>query len=210
MWRQGSWWRMSSVGLPCVPLAAWLHPSLGWTKSCRSGPSAAEPHERAAHALTTMLRIPDDHARHLAAVRCRKGLGAGAFGNRLEVVFPRFGQQPPAQVELGSAMRCDRPPCRSTGNWRWRGGGCSGRDRPIPALEHRKAAWRRRPIPGCGVGEQAGEGIRLCQVGEIAKEAQPPATMGRSQLLQKEPAKQERQRSSGLVVRRMRLFETLV
>ena len=37
-------------------------------------------------------------------MRCRKGLSGGAFGIRFELVLLRFGQQPPAQVELGSAM----------------------------------------------------------------------------------------------------------
>jgi len=37
------------------------------------------------------------------------------------------------------------------------------------------------PFPAAGFGEQTGEGIRLCQAGEIAEEAQQSPVMGRSQ-----------------------------
>ena len=46
-------------------------------------------------------------------------------------------------------------------------------------------------------GEQAGEGIGLCQVGEIAEEAQPARIMGHSQFLQEAAAKQARQHAHG-------------
>ena len=53
------------------------------------------------------------------------------------------------------------------------------------------------PFEAAGFGEQAGEGIGLCQVGEIAEEGQSPAIKGRSQFLQEQPAKQARQHAHG-------------
>ncbi len=53
------------------------------------------------------------------------------------------------------------------------------------------------PAEGRLGGEQAAESIRFCQMGEIAEEAQPALIMRRSQLLQKEAAKQARQHAHG-------------
>jgi len=53
------------------------------------------------------------------------------------------------------------------------------------------------PFPAASPGEQEGEGIRLCQVGEIAEEIQPSPIMGGAQFLQKELAEQTRQHAHG-------------
>lgn len=53
------------------------------------------------------------------------------------------------------------------------------------------------PFEATDFGEHAGEGIRLCQMGEIAEEAQPARIMGHLQFLQKAAAKQARQHAHG-------------
>lgn len=53
------------------------------------------------------------------------------------------------------------------------------------------------PFEATDFGEHAGEGIRLCQAGEIAEEAQPSRIMGHSQFLQEAATKQARQHAHG-------------
>ena len=75
-------------------------------------------------------------------------------------------------VVLPGEARPGRRPSGSAGCWRWRRDGCSGRDRPAPARDRRTDAWRRRPIRAGERIEARGEGCRVGECGECAREAQ--------------------------------------